>query len=205
MIPTDADQQGMRPHLLSILVENRPGVLARVAALFSARGYNIEELTAAHAHGPERSRITCITWGDDQTIERIVKQLRNLVDVIAVSHGLMGSTRLMEREMLLVRLHARSKEQKAALDVARQFRARIVARGAKHLVLEATGEPGTLARLLEALEPYGIQEAARSGPVVLVGSPNARVRSRKRRGSPQRREVERIQATGALPYTGGKE
>jgi acetolactate synthase regulatory subunit len=93
-----------RPHLVSILVENRPGVLARVAALFSARGYNIEGLTAAHAEGSERSRITCITMGDSQTMERIVKQLRNLVDVIGVSHGPLESSRILGREMLLVRL-----------------------------------------------------------------------------------------------------
>lgn len=204
MVPMEAHGQGMRSHLVSILVENRPGVLARVAALFSARGYNIEGLTAAHAQGPQRSRITCITWGDDQTIERIVKQLRNLVDVIGVSHGSMGSTRLMEREMLLVRLHARGKGQKAALNVARQFKARTVARGPKQLVLEATGEPGELARLLEALEPYGIQEVARSGPVVLVGSSKARGRSRRVDPNMKSRD-ERIQAFGALPYTGGKE
>jgi len=157
-----------RPHLVSILVENRPGVLARVAALFSARGYNIEGLTAAHAEGPERSRITCITRGDSQTMERIVKQLRNLVDVIGVSHGPLESSRILGREMLLVRLPAQG-QMRELLEVARKFEARVISRSPGRILLEATGPGPRLACFLKALEPYGVEEVARSGPVVMPG------------------------------------
>lgn len=157
-----------RPQLVSILVENRPGVLARVAALFSARGYNIEGLTAAHAETPEKSRITCITWGDSQTMERIVKQLRNLVEVIKVSHGPLEGRGLMGREMVLVRVGARGLSGEV-LNVARRYQARVISKGPDRMLLEATGPSTKLASFLEALEPYNVEEVARSGPVVMPG------------------------------------
>lgn len=159
-----------RPHLVSIVVENRPGVLARVAALFSARGYNIEGLSAAHAETPEKSRITCVTWGDSQTMERIVKQLRNLVEVIRVLHGPLDGPRVTEREMLLVRLGAQG-SSKEVLDVARKFDARVISKGSDRMLLEATGTSSKMASFLQALEPYGVEEIARSGPVVIPGRP----------------------------------
>jgi len=186
-----------RPHLVSILVENRPGVLARVAALFSARGYNIEGLTAAHAEGSERSRITCITTGDSQTMERIVKQLRNLVDVIGVSHGPLESSRILGREMLLVRLAAQG-QMRELLEVARKFEARVISRSPGRILLEATGPGPRLASFLKALEPYGVEEVARSGPVVLVGH-----RKRTGRGSDGRKRPSgsRGGATKRTPLT----
>lgn len=168
-----------RPHLVSILVENRPGVLARVAALFSARGYNIEGLTAAHAETPEKSRITCLTWGDSQTMERIVKQLRNLVEVIRVSHGPLDGPRLTGREMLLVMVRTKglSKDSQEVLNVARKFQARTISKGPEGMLLEATGPSLKLASFLRALEPYGVEEVARSGPVVLPGRPKRAIYS----------------------------
>lgn len=168
-----------RPHLVSILVQNRPGVLARVASLFSARGYNIEGLTAAHAETPEKSRITCVTWGDSQTMERIVKQLRNLVEVIGVSHGALEGSRLLGREMLLVRLAPKG-QVREVLETARKFEARVVSKSPGRILLEATGPGPRLASFLEAMEPYGVEEVARSGPVVMVGC-------RKRAASSYRR------------------
>lgn len=168
-----------RPHLVSILVHNRPGVLARVAALFSARGYNIEGLTAAHAETPEKSRITCVTWGDSQTMERIVKQLRNLVEVIGVSHGPLEGSKLLGREMLLVRLAPKGR-MRQVLEAARKFEARVVSRSHGRILLEATGSGPKLASFLKTLELYGVEEVARSGPVVMVGH------RRKASSSPKR-------------------
>ncbi|MEJ5377691.1 MAG: acetolactate synthase small subunit [bacterium] len=157
-----------RPYLVSILVNNRPGVLARVAALFSARGYNIEGLTAAHAEGPDRSRIACVTMGDVHTMERIVKQLRNLVEVIGVSHGPLEGSKLLGREMILVRVGARSLSREI-LKVVRKFNARVLAKDPGRIILEATGDSSRLECFLQELEPYKVQEVARSGPVVMRG------------------------------------
>ncbi len=183
MEPEQQTPETPRPYLVSILVENRPGVLARVAALFSARGYNIEGLTAAHAEAPEKSRITCLTWGDSQTIERIAKQLRNLVEVVGVSHGPLEDRRLLGREMVLVRVGSQGRWREV-LEVARRFKARLISKGPDRLLLEATGPSTKLASFLQALEPYGLEEVARSGPVVMSGRSKKAANSHTRKRHP---------------------
>lgn len=156
-----------RPYVVSILVENRPGVLARVASLFSARNYNIEALTAAHSKDPGSSMITCTTWGDAQTMERIVKQLRNLVEVKRVKHAPLDASQSKVREMLLVKLHVEGHKQREAVERARKLGARVLRRNSSCLILEATGSGKRLQGLIAALEEFKVEQIARSGPVIL--------------------------------------
>lgn len=157
-----------RPYIVSILVENRPGVLARVASLFSARGYNIEGLTAAHTKGPEMSRITCVTWGNPHTMELIIKQLRNLIEVVGVRHAPIGKGRLLAREMILLKIKASGQDRKKAVALARDLGARVISREKHALTLEATGDSPSVGRVLDAFREFQIIDIARSGPVVFV-------------------------------------
>jgi len=169
-----------RPYVVSITVENRPGVLARVASLFSARNYNIEALTAAHSKEPGTSMITCTTWGDAQTMERIVKQLRNLVEVKRVAHAPLDVHNPQVREMILVKLDVEGQKQREAVERAKKFGARILRRGPRVLLIEATGSGQRLEELIAALGDFRVEHMARSGPVIL--SMNSRP---KRRGPPR--------------------
>ena len=169
-----------RPYVVSITVENRPGVLARVASLFSARNYNIEALTAAHSKEPGTSMITCTTWGDAQTMERIVKQLRNLVEVKRVAHAPLDVHNPQVREMILVKLDVEGQKQWEAVERAKKFGARILRRGPRGLLIEATGSGQRLEELIAALGDFRVEHMARSGPVIL--SMNSRP---KRRGPPR--------------------
>jgi acetolactate synthase-1/3 small subunit len=171
---------GTAPYVVSILVENRPGVLARVASLFSARGYNIEGLSAAPTRGSDISRITCITWGNPHTMELIVKQLRNLVEVVGVRHAPMKEGAILAREMVIVRLKASGPEAQRALGVAKQAGARIVGRDGSSITVEITGDSHSAESALQALRVFEIVDMARSGPVALVPSRRER---RKPKGS----------------------
>ncbi len=181
----EKERGSQRPYVVSITVENRPGVLARVASLFSARNHNIEALTAAHSKEPGTSTITCTIWGDPQTMERIVKQLRNLVEVKKVVHAPLDVHNPGVREMILVKLDVEGQRQKEALERARNLGARILRRGPRGLIIEATGSGERLEELIVALGDFRVQEIARTGPVIV--SMDSRP---KRRGPPGLRKRE---------------
>ena len=151
-------------HTITVLVENEFGVLTRVAGLFSARGYNIESLNVAPIRDKTASRMTLVTRGDEHVIEQIKKQLNKLVPVIKVediSHKVH-----MEREMLLVKLPSESGSHDSIIALAEEVRAKIIEDVAdNYIILELTGQADKLDDFLARLEPFGVIEMTRTGPV----------------------------------------
>ncbi len=153
-------------HTISVLVENRFGVLTRVAGLFSGRGYNIESLTVAETQDPQVSRMTIVTKGEDRIIEQINKQLNKLIDVIKVMD--VTSDDYVERELVLVKLNAEEKNRAEILRMADIFRGKVVDVCAKSYTVEVTGSDNKIRAFLEMVRPMGIQEVARTGKVAIT-------------------------------------
>ena len=155
----------MTNHTLSILVSNRPGVLTRIAALFSRRGFNIESLAVGPTEREEISRMTVVAQvEDDAALEQIVKQLNKLVEVRKVLE--LGSN-AVRREMVLVKVRADVHSRSQVIDVVSLFRGKAVDVSATTITIEATGSTDKLAALLEMLAPHGIVELVQSGQVAL--------------------------------------
>ncbi len=148
-------------HILSVTVENEPGVLSRVAGLFSGRGFNIESLNVAPTMEEGVSRMTITTQGDEQIIEQIVKQLRKLVTVIKVRD--LSHAASVEREMVLIKLNAEGAKRAEILRIVDIFRCKVVDVGLDELTIEATGDKGKTDAVLKLLNRFGIKEVARSG------------------------------------------
>jgi len=152
-------------HTISLLVDNQPGVLARIAGLFSGRGFNIESLCVAETMDPLVSRITLVTSGNQLIIEQINKQLNKLVNVIK-THDLTG-TDFVEREMALIKVKARPGHKAEILRLVDIFRCKVVDVSSTHYTIEVTGTGEKLAALLDLLKPMGIKEIARTGSIAL--------------------------------------
>src|SRR5438270_21528 len=161
-------QNGSEPrkHTISVMVENKFGVLSRVAGLFSARGYNIESLSVGETLDPSVSRMTLVVRGDEFVIEQVTKQLHKLIDVIKVTD--LTDESHVERELVLIRVNAEPSNRAEILRTADIFRARVVDVTPVSFVLEATGDEGKLEALIELLRPMGIQELVRTGKVATV-------------------------------------
>ena len=155
----------MQKHTISLLVDNEPGVLARVAGLFSGRGFNIESLCVAETLDPLVSRITLVTRGDDSIAEQIKKQLNKLINVIKL-YDLTGSD-CVEREMALVKVKAKPEHRAEILRIVDIFRCKVVDVSPTHYTIEVTGTADKLAAILSLLKPMGIQEIARTGAIAL--------------------------------------
>ena len=153
-------------HTISILVDNEPGVLSRIAGLFSARGFTIESLNVAETTDPDTSRITLVTSGDDWIIEQIIKRFNNMVNVIKV-RDLTPLTRV-EREMVLVKVEATHETRAEILRTADIFRAKVVDVGPKSYTLELTGDKDKVTAFIDLLTPLGINEIARTGTVAMI-------------------------------------
>jgi len=153
-------------HTVSVLVHNYPGVLNRVAGLFSRRGYNIESLNVGATDNPLYSRMTIVVDGDDHVIEQVTKQLHKLIDVIKVSDITHEPT--VDRELILFKVQADASTRGEIMQIAEIFRARIVDFGRRSLILEATGDPNKLNAIENALRPFGIIEMVRTGLVSMV-------------------------------------
>jgi acetolactate synthase-1/3 small subunit len=156
----------MSKHTLSVLVENKPGVLARVAGLFSRRGFNIDSLAVGETEQPEVSRITIVVNADDSPLEQVTKQLNKLVNVLKIVE--LDQTASVQRELLLVKVRAERATRTQVLETVALFRARVVDVSPEALTVEATGTSEKLDALLRDLEPYGIKEMVQSG-VVAIG------------------------------------
>ena len=152
-------------HTISILVENEFGVLARVAGLFSGRGFNIDSLSVAKTLDPSLSRITLVTEGDDQIVEQITKQLNKLICVIKVSD--FQDTPHVEREMALIKVAADERTRGEILNVIDIFRAKVIDAGPRSFVIEVTGDEGKITAILDLLKPLGIKEIVRTGKVAV--------------------------------------
>ncbi len=153
-------------HLFSILVDNQPGVLSRIAGLFSGRGYNIESLCVAETSDPQVSRITMVTTGDDQIIEQIKKQLFKLINVIKVND--LTGTNCIQRELVLIKVMARPENRAEILRIVDIFRAKVVDVGPEHYTIEITGNEDKLTAIQNLLRPMGIKEIARTGNIALL-------------------------------------
>jgi acetolactate synthase-1/3 small subunit len=156
----------MQKHTMSLLVDNEPGVLARVSGLFSGRGFNIESLCVAETLEPFISRITIVTRGDDAVAEQITKQLNKLVNVIKVND--LTATDCVEREMALIKVSAKADSRAEILRVVDIFRCKVVDVSPTHYTIEVTGTADKLGAILSLLKPMGIKEIARTGAIALA-------------------------------------
>jgi acetolactate synthase-1/3 small subunit len=152
-------------HVISVLVENEPGVLVRVSGLFSGRGFNIESLNVAETLDPTISRMTLVTSGNEQIIEQIIKQLNKLVNVVKVV-DLTGSD-FVDREMILIRVKAEASSRAEVLRILDIFRGRVVDVSPKSYTLEITGDEKKVQAVVELLAPFGILEVVRTGKVAI--------------------------------------
>lgn len=153
-------------HIISILVENKFGVLSRVANLFSGRGYNIETLSVAPTLDPSMSMMTVVTRGDDKIIEQIVKQLNKVIDVIKVVD--LNEADFVEREMALVKVHARQEDRAEALRIVEIFRGKVVDSTPTTYTIEVTGDIKKVEAAISLLQPLGIKEVVRTGRVAIA-------------------------------------
>jgi len=152
-------------HTISVLVENEFGVLARVAGLFSGRGFNIESLTVAETTDPTVSRITLVTRGDDRVVEQIEKQLNKLICVIKVSD--FADTPHVERELALIKVTTNETTRAEVMSIADIFRGKVIDAGPTSYIIEVTGDVGKINAIVELLRPLGIIEIVRTGRVAM--------------------------------------
>ncbi|KHL19028.1 acetolactate synthase small subunit [Mumia flava] len=155
----------MSTHTLSVLVENTPGVLARVSSLFMRRGFNIESLAVGPTEYPEISRMTIVVNVDELPLEQVTKQLNKLVQVLKIVE--LEPESAVERELMLIKVRADSQTRGQVLETVQLFRAKVVDVAPDAVTIEATGDPGKLAAMLRVLEPFGIREIAQSGRVAI--------------------------------------
>jgi acetolactate synthase-1/3 small subunit len=157
----------MKPHTLSVLVENRAGVLSRVTGLFSRRGFNIESLAVGTCEEPDISRITIVCIGDDAQIEQVMKQLNKLIDVIKVSD--LTDNERVERELALIKVTAEPGTGRAEImQLATIFRAQIVDVASKTIILAMTGDTEKIDAMEKLLRQYGIKELVRTGKIAIL-------------------------------------
>ena len=153
-------------HTISVLVENKFGVLTRVAGLFSGRGYNIDTLNVAPTQNPEQSRMTIVTRGDDATVEQIVKQLNKLINVLDVRDYPEGE--FVDRELVLVKVGVDSQTRAEVMQITDIFRAKIVDVQPKSLTVEITGNESKIEKFLNLMNAFGVQELSRTGRVAIA-------------------------------------
>jgi acetolactate synthase-1/3 small subunit len=153
-------------HILSVLVENEFGVLARVSGLFSGRGFNIESLCVAETTDPTVSRITLVTSGDDRVLEQITKHLNKLVNVIKVSD--FSAVSHVERELALIKVTADERTRGEVLSIVNIFRGKVVDVANQSYVVEITGAQEKIRAFLDLVRPYGVREVVRTGIVAMV-------------------------------------
>ena len=156
-------------HKLAVLVENNPGVLAKVANLFSRRGYNIDSLVVSDTEDKSISRMTIVVDGDEKTVEQVTKQLHKLVDVIKVND--LTNDDIVSRQLLLVRVAADRDTRGEIIQLMDIFRARIIDIGRRSIIIEATGDENKIEAVIKSLQPFGIQEIVKTGVSAMVRSP----------------------------------
>jgi acetolactate synthase-1/3 small subunit len=156
-------------HIISVQVENKFGVLSRVAGLFSGRGFNIESLSVAAALDPSTSMMTIVTSGDDRIIEQIVKQLNKLIDVIKVVD--LNESEFVERETALIKVHTKPEDRAEALRITDIFRANVIDSTPTTYTIEITGNVKKIEAIINLLQPLGIKDLVRTGRVAIAREP----------------------------------
>ena len=161
-------------HTISVLVENHPGVLARISGLFSARGFNIDSLAVGETEDPTVSRMTIVVEGDERTLEQVKKQLNKLIDIITVQD--LTRKKFIDRELLLIKVEAvTSKDRDEIIGVAENMGANIADLGAQSITIEGVGDTAKIDKLTELLKPFGVKEIVRTGKIAMakdVNEPN---------------------------------
>lgn len=155
----------MTSHTLSVLVENTPGVLARISSLFMRRGFNIDSLAVGPTEIPEISRMTIVVNVDELSLEQVTKQLNKLVNVLKIVE--LESESAVERELMLIKVKTDAQTRGQVLETVQLFRAKVVDVATDAVTIEATGDAGKLTAMLNVLEPFGIREIAQSGRVAI--------------------------------------
>ena len=161
----------MTSHTLSVLVENTPGVLARVSSLFMRRGFNIDSLAVGPTEIPEISRMTIVVNVDELPLEQVTKQLNKLVNVLKIVE--LDSNSAVERELMLIKVKTDPQTRGQVLETVNLFRAKVVDVATDAVTIEATGDAGKLTAMLNVLEPFGIREIAQSGRVAIGRGPRS--------------------------------
>ena len=155
-----------RKFTISVLVNNQPGVLQRVAGLFGRRGFNIESITVGESEEPGLSRMVIVTTGDDRLLEQVQKQLNKLIDVIKVVD--LSSHSMVARELALIKVNAEPKMRPEILGVVETFRAAVVDISPTSLIVQVVGDPDKIEAMTELLKPYGILELSRTGVTAMI-------------------------------------
>jgi len=155
-------------HTISVLVDNRPGVLSRVAGLFSGRGFNIESLSVNETLDPTMSQMTIVTRGDDRILEQITKQLNKLIDIIKVVDYESSGLDFIERELALIKVNIDEHKRSEVLSIIDIFRCKVVDVSRTHYTIEVTGDEDKIDAIIDLLRPLGIKELVRSGKAAML-------------------------------------
>jgi len=153
-------------HVISAIVENKPGVLAHIAGLFAGRGFNIDSLAVGETEDPMRSRMTVVARGDDAVLEQIRKQLGKIIDVIKVVDFSGADT--VERDLMLIKVAASPERRGEVFEIVEVFRGKVVDIGPKHLTLEVSGPEKKIEAFIDLVKPYGVKELVRTGRIALA-------------------------------------
>jgi acetolactate synthase-1/3 small subunit len=156
----------MAKHILSVLVENKFGVLARIAGLIAGRGFNIDSLAVGETEDPTASRMTIVVDGDDKTVEQVKKQLNRLVDVISVQD--LTRQDHLDRELILCKVAVTPKTRSELVEIAKTLEAQVADAGVKNITILLVGDQPKVKTLLELVKPYGVKEIVRTGRVALA-------------------------------------
>ena len=155
----------MAKHILSVLVENKFGVQARISSLIAGRGFNIDSLAVGETEDPTASRMTIVVDGDDKTVEQVKKQLNRLIDVISVQD--LSKEEHLDRELVLCKVAVTPKTREELVEIAETLKAEVADVGVKTLTIQLVGDQTKVKTLLELVKPYGIKEIVRTGRVAL--------------------------------------
>ena len=155
----------MRKHILSVLVQNKPGVLAHISGMFAARGYNIDSLVVGRTEDPEFSRMVIVSTGDDQTLEQVRKQLGKIIEVVKVRD--LSEQACVERDLLLIQVHCPPEKRVELGQITEVFRGSIVDVGSRSIVIQLTGPEDKIEAFVELCRPYGIKQLSRTGVIAV--------------------------------------
>jgi len=153
-------------HVITALVQNQPGVLAHISGMFAARGFNIDSLVVGRTEDADLSRMTIVVLGDDNVLEQVRKQLGKVIPVVKVRD--FTNTENVQRDLLLIRVHAPAEKRPAVVDLVNLFRGRVADVARSSVVIELTGTEDKIEAFIELFRPYGIREVARTGVIAML-------------------------------------
>ncbi len=153
-------------HVISVFVENKPGVLSHIAGLFAGRGFNIDSLAVGETEDPGRSRMTIVVRGDDAVLEQVRKQLEKMIDVIRVTD--FGDADRVERDLMIIKVSVKPEKRGEIFEVVEVFRGKVVDIGPRHLSIELSGPEKKVEAFVDLMKPYGIREVVRTGRIAMA-------------------------------------